>query len=736
MNKCSRCNQNKPGLPPAVLEVINKEPPVLFHKVVFPASLGDDVANPPESLNYKNVLLNFEANNHSYLYSSDGVPTFISMGELDVDEIMGLLQEQGVEIKDLQTNVAELQTNLANETTAREEADSQLQSSINTTKEELDGLSNLVNEISDEISSSQGDITELQTQVTANSTDVSSLKTDMATAKEDIAANTTSIDQNTSAIDAINSNLNQNVEYSTAFSANDSTITVQHGKVNLNTNKKSTTSETLPVASTSNAGVMNAATFSAVESNTQTTQALLSGAVAIQDVPSTPTQQELTNLWKVATGIDTLINRSSIFDVTNNKVWTYYTNDSTWHPTGTTEGVAVSQATNTSLGIVKGSTQAGQSYAEADGTLSVNGWDSTQASISTLQSTLAEQGALLDATAAQLEDTQKDANDALGDIAAIQADYLKKDKVLSYYEANPDVVEVYNAHYVDANLNAVKTSLDFKQNKLISQGEGQNIKTVGGQNLLGTGDVSLTDHTVYDIQYVSSYTEDDLQGWLGRITAPELPSTPIAGMGIVVRIDNRSNLGYTASPLFLQLNDGAIIACAVNMYGSGITSWASQVTSTNAFKPPRWIVVQLLFNGYGWVAQGVHNPVLDLIYPIGSIYISYTLDTAAKVQEALGGIWDLFSQGRTLIGAGKGVEGFTTSGITGGEKEHTLTINEMPRHTHNLKLGEGSIQGTALTYSRSNSYYSYSEFIQNSGGDAPHNNLPPYITVYMWRRTG
>ena len=85
MPKCDKnCNT------PKVLEIHNHECPVLFHKVVVPAAIGDDGTNPPRNGQYRNVLLVYEANGHVYLFSSDGIPTFISdggSGTIDYEEL-------------------------------------------------------------------------------------------------------------------------------------------------------------------------------------------------------------------------------------------------------------------------------------------------------------------------------------------------------------------------------------------------------------------------------------------------------------------------------------------------------------------------------------------------------------------------------------------------------------------------------------------------------------------------
>lgn len=470
MSNCPLCENDKPKMPKAVLEVINNEPPVLFHKVIFPASLGDDKTNPPTTLNYKNVLLNFEANNHSYLYSSDGVPTFISMGELDVDEIMRQLKEHGLQISELQDGLesetqARIQgdTTLSNQLSAEESErkyeDSQLESSI---AEEVQNRQEADESLQEQVDTNKQDITNLrsttdnlQDQITGVSDNLESITTELQSdiASETLARSNADTELENK-IDGISTNLNVYVEKETEFNGNDSTLDVVHTKINMSDNTTQETTDALPVASGTNAGIMNAATFNAVQTNSEDIDSILNGAVALNDLPATPTQAELTTQWKAATTKTDLVNRASIFDVTNQKLYYYYENVNMWYSVGVTgEGggtVSVSQATNNSLGIVKGSTNQGQNFVEADGSLSVNGWDETQQNITNISNKL-------DETADQLEETQKDANDALADIAAIQADYVSKTKVVNQYSTATD--EVNSANFINGKLNNTTLAL-------------------------------------------------------------------------------------------------------------------------------------------------------------------------------------------------------------------------------------------------------------------------------------
>ena len=132
----------------------------------------------------------------------------------------------------------------------------------------------------------------------------------------------------------------------------------------------------------------------------------------------------------------------------------------------------------------------------------------------------------------------------------------------------------------------------------------------------------------------------------------------------------------------------------------------------------------------GKVLKDGLDGVLNLVYPVGSIYMSVNSTSPATL---FGGTWvqikDTF-----LLSAGDTY----TAGNTGGEATHTLTTTEMPSHSHNAYLkAPFSIQtngGTefAVLY---NSGTSSNAYITNTGGGQAHNNMPPYLVVYMWKRT-
>jgi microcystin-dependent protein len=121
------------------------------------------------------------------------------------------------------------------------------------------------------------------------------------------------------------------------------------------------------------------------------------------------------------------------------------------------------------------------------------------------------------------------------------------------------------------------------------------------------------------------------------------------------------------------------------------------------------------------------NNMFDLIYPIGSVYMSFNATSPANL---FGGTWTRLSN----------VFLYATStdaniGNTGGESAHTLTISEMPSHSHTLPNGTGvagsdyvaNLTGGQVRHDSGITTFAY-------GGGQAHNNMPPYVQCAMWKR--
>ena len=132
---------------------------------------------------------------------------------------------------------------------------------------------------------------------------------------------------------------------------------------------------------------------------------------------------------------------------------------------------------------------------------------------------------------------------------------------------------------------------------------------------------------------------------------------------------------------------------------------------------------------------------LAAAHPVGSLY--FNASNSANPLALLGfGTWQALGAGRMLIGVGTGTDArgearAFAAGATGGEYSHVLTAAEMPSHTH--PSPQGSVTPTGAGNYSSGDDTTSTAFASppsgSTGGDQPHNNLPPYLAVYMWVRT-
>lgn len=133
---------------------------------------------------------------------------------------------------------------------------------------------------------------------------------------------------------------------------------------------------------------------------------------------------------------------------------------------------------------------------------------------------------------------------------------------------------------------------------------------------------------------------------------------------------------------------------------------------------------------FKWPIRYLGKALLDYLHPVGSIYQS---TDSASPADLFGGTWeqvkDVF-----LLAAGDS----HAAGSTGGEETHVLTAAEMANHTHGYDYtGQSDATGTEAIKivspgGTANAYTG--KATSNCGGHA-HNNMPPYLAVYTWRRT-
>jgi hypothetical protein len=163
-------------------------------------------------------------------------------------------------------------------------------------------------------------------------------------------------------------------------------------------------------------------------------------------------------------------------------------------------------------------------------------------------------------------------------------------------------------------------------------------------------------------------------------------------------------------------------------------------------------MIKTVLNEPVYDTDAVNKAYLDKklasLYPVGSIYMNLNLIDPSLI---FGDTWERLKD-TFLLGAGDTYE----AGTTGGEAEHILTIEEMPKHGHPENSAASSntnrlvTTGTAGSKTDDNIYgksqgsvmanqasWQTSAIIVGTGRigeDKPHNNMPPYLTVYIWKR--
>lgn len=150
----------------------------------------------------------------------------------------------------------------------------------------------------------------------------------------------------------------------------------------------------------------------------------------------------------------------------------------------------------------------------------------------------------------------------------------------------------------------------------------------------------------------------------------------------------------------------------------------------------------------------IGQAVANAVYPVGSIYMSIN---STNPSTLFGGQWEQLKD-KFLLGCGD----IYQNGTTGGEASHVLTTSEMPSHNHSASTnstgghrhtfkgwwttkGDGSATYACVARTQQNDAVEYGSFatagehshtvtVNNTGGGVAHNNMPPYLSIYMWKR--
>lgn len=189
----------------------------------------------------------------------------------------------------------------------------------------------------------------------------------------------------------------------------------------------------------------------------------------------------------------------------------------------------------------------------------------------------------------------------------------------------------------------------------------------------------------------------------------------------------------------LDKTGGTLTGNLTGKYIAG--TWLQTTEATDLGRAPGKIAV---LDDSGWVyyrtpdelladiGAATVSAMLDKAYPVGSIYMSVN---STNPKTLFGGTWVQIKD-RFLLAAGTTYK----AGATGGEATHTLTTSEMPSHNHavyypNAGAADHSAPGNYPDGPSDSTYYAVGSYTSSAGGGGAHNNMPPYLSVYVWKRT-
>ena len=214
--------------------------------------------------------------------------------------------------------------------------------------------------------------------------------------------------------------------------------------------------------------------------------------------------------------------------------------------------------------------------------------------------------------------------------------------------------------------------------------------------------------------------------WLQTTQATDFGRTPSK-----IAILDDSGWVYYRTPAEIKSDIGAngYLPTSGGTMTGAITTKGIKLTSGTDFGsslPSSLQSNQLFFQTLG------SNYILDNVYPVGSIYMSVN---STNPKNLFGGTWEQI-QGRFLFGMNSSYP----AGSTGGEITHKLTQGEMPEHNHPIYFPNagGPDEGAALgfpTVGSKKTWWAVSCTTGVAGNNEAHNNMPPYLSVYIWKRT-
>lgn len=253
-----------------------------------------------------------------------------------------------------------------------------IQDDVNNINDEIDTINGNIQTLSDGLQEAQQDIQEHTNDIDQLTNGVADLENDVADALDNIST--------------IDTAINKNVVSGIGVTAQTDNVSITSNIVNIKTGATSSDTDAIPLANDSTAGLMSHSDYQQIRQNTEDIAALKGQTIRIAySIKTNPTPQEI-NDFVVAQGYtQDQFPQIAVVVTGTNYVWRYYENDG-W----TQQTDVVSIFTNTTAGIIKGTTADGKIYAETDGTGSVNGWDTLKNRVTNVENNKADKSELSD----------------------------------------------------------------------------------------------------------------------------------------------------------------------------------------------------------------------------------------------------------------------------------------------------------------------------------------------------
>lgn len=297
------------------------------------------------------------------------------------------------------------------------------------------------------------------------------------------------------------------------------------------------------------------------------------------------------------------------------------------------------------------------------------------------------------------------------------------------------------------NRSAVKTitlaAIDYRSPTVSIDGIEINTSGVATIDISGTWFKGSFGKVSNDITVSYRYKSNSSSSWGSWTTIPNVTKNDDGTFSVTV---TKSGLSYTETYNFEAKVQDAINTVSSKEYiakSLPVFDWSSDdfnfnvpvsvLAPTDSNNPTTKQYVDNLVS----TLTEQYASIINIVYPVGSIYMS--VNAADPSTLFSGTSWEKL-EGRFLLGSNSTYK----PGSTGGEATHTLAYDEMPKHTHAMYSGNG---GGDSTWEPDGGSYLVDSVTENkttwwaplgmnyAGGGAAHNNMPPYLSVNMWKRT-